>query len=238
MFDFVYDFLGKIGYHHPIHPTQVHMPIGLVVGGMVFLLTGLIFRRERLVLTTRHCAILAFISVFPTMLLGFMDWQHFYGGTWLLPIKVKLILAPTLAGLLFLSILFGKKFGPAAKPTLTLYFLSFCIVVALGYFGGQLVYGSRTPPSPKTYEEGQRLFHANCSACHPNGGNALRPNLPLRNAPQLDTLDMFVAFIRDPKPRDGGPAIMPPFDKSKISGQQSRELHDYIVHVLVPLKTK
>jgi mono/diheme cytochrome c family protein len=235
MFNFVYDFLGKIGYHHPIHPTEVHMPIGLVVGGVVFILTALFFRRERLVLTTRHCIILAFIWVFPTMLLGFMDWQHFYGGAWLFPIKVKLILAPLLAGLLFLGILFGKRFGPAARPTLTAYFLSFCTVVALGYFGGQLVYGNRTPASSgtETYKEGEKLFNANCSACHPHGGNTIRPNLPLRNAPQLNALDTFTAFIRNPKPRDGTANIMPPFDESKVSGQQGKELYDYIVHALV-----
>jgi uncharacterized membrane protein len=238
MFDLIYDFLGKIGYHHPIHPTEVHMPIGLVVGGVVFVLTALIFRRERLVLTTRHCVILAFIWVFPTMLLGFMDWQHFYGGAWLFPIKVKVILAPLLAGLLFLGILFGKRFGPAARPTLTVYFLSLCMVVALGYFGGQLVYGNRTPASTETYKEGEKLFHANCGACHPRGGNTLKPNLPLRDAPQLNALDTFTAFIRKPKPRDGTANIMPPFAASSISDQETKELYNYIVHALVPVKTK
>jgi uncharacterized membrane protein len=34
MFNSVYEFLGKIGYHHPIHPTEVHMPIGMVVGAL------------------------------------------------------------------------------------------------------------------------------------------------------------------------------------------------------------
>jgi uncharacterized membrane protein len=233
MFDFVYDFLGKIGYHHPIHPTEVHMPIGLVVGGVVFVLTALIFHREKLILTTRHCTILAFIWVFPTMLLGFMDWQHFYGGAWLFPIKMKLMLAPLLAGSLFLGILLGKRFGLAARPTLTVYFLSFCTVVALGYFGGQLVYGNRTPGSSGTYKEGEKLFHANCGACHPNGGNSLRPNLPLRNAPQLNAFDTFMAFIRNPKPRDGTASVMPPFSGSRISDQEAKELYDYIVHTLV-----
>jgi mono/diheme cytochrome c family protein len=234
MFNFVYNLLGRLGYHHPIHPTEVHMPIGLVVGGVVFVLTALIFRRERLVLTTRHCTILAFIWVFPTMLLGFMDWQHFYGGAWLFPIKMKLMLAPLLAGLLFLSVLFGKRFGPAARPTLTVYFLAFCAVVALGYFGGQLVYGSRTPPSPQTYKKGEKLFHANCASCHPNGGNRLRPSMPLRSAPQLKALDTFVAFIRNPKPPGGGSSIMPPFSASRISDREAKELYDYIVHTLVP----
>jgi uncharacterized membrane protein len=105
MFNSVYEFLNSLGYPHPIHPTEVHMPIGLVVGGLIFSVTAILFRRERLAMTPRHCILLAFIWVFPTMLLGYMDWQHFYGGAWLYPIKVKLTVAPLLTLVLFLAIL-------------------------------------------------------------------------------------------------------------------------------------
>ena len=37
--------------------------------------------------------ILAFLGLFPTVLAGYVDWQHFYGGTWLFPIKMKMLLA-------------------------------------------------------------------------------------------------------------------------------------------------
>jgi uncharacterized membrane protein len=30
MIDGLYVFLSKLGYHHPIHPTEVHISIGLV----------------------------------------------------------------------------------------------------------------------------------------------------------------------------------------------------------------
>ena len=36
MFNFVYEFLARLGYTHPIHPTEVHMPIGLLVGALIF----------------------------------------------------------------------------------------------------------------------------------------------------------------------------------------------------------
>jgi uncharacterized membrane protein len=70
MFDSVYQFLSKIGYNHPIHPPEVHMPIGLVVGALVFALTALLFRRPMLAQTARYCTILAFIGTFPAILFG------------------------------------------------------------------------------------------------------------------------------------------------------------------------
>ena len=73
MFNFVYKFLAGLGYTHPIHPTEVHMPIGLVVGAFIFAWIALLFRRPRLTQTARYCVTLAFIWVFPTMLFGIMD---------------------------------------------------------------------------------------------------------------------------------------------------------------------
>ncbi|MGW8188189.1 MAG: DUF2231 domain-containing protein, partial [Desulfobacterales bacterium] len=83
MFDPIYEILAKLGYSHPIHPTEVHMPIGLVVASLVFIYIAVIFRRHNLERTVRHCIVLAFIWIFPTMLFGYMDWQHFYAGAWL-----------------------------------------------------------------------------------------------------------------------------------------------------------
>ena len=111
MIHFFYAILNSLGYHHPFHPTQVHIPIGLVVGALIFALVALVFRRERLVITPRHCIILAFIWVFPSMILGIMDWQQFYAGAWILPFKAKLITAPILAVLLGLAIFLGRKYG-------------------------------------------------------------------------------------------------------------------------------
>ena len=111
MFDFVYEFLARLGYTHPIHPTEVHMPIGLVVGALVFAYVAAIFKRRKLEPAARYCIILAFIWIFPTMLFGYMDWQHFYSGAWLFPIKVKLTLATILPTLLLIAIFHGHEGG-------------------------------------------------------------------------------------------------------------------------------
>jgi hypothetical protein len=89
VFDFVYELLQKIGYHHPIHPTEVHMPIGLVVGAFVFSLVGMKLRRPELRRAAHYCMVLALVWFFPTVIFGLMDWQQYYSGSWLHPIEMK-----------------------------------------------------------------------------------------------------------------------------------------------------
>jgi uncharacterized membrane protein len=226
MLDSFYHFLEKLGYNHPIHPTEVHMPIGLVAGALVFALVACIFHRERLRLTPRHCIILAFIWIFPTTLLGIMDWQHFYGGALLLPIRVKLTVAPILAGLLFASMLLARKYGTTSRNVLPIYFLCFFCVVVLGYFGGQLVYGGKTTRSPETFKAGENIFAADCSACHPHGGNKIDPSRPVLHSPKLKDLDKFLAWVRHPA------GTMPAFPASKISNAQGKDLYAYIMNEL------
>lgn len=232
MFDPVYQFLQSIGYPHPIHPTEVHMPIGLVVGALIFSSIAVVFKREKLAEAARYCVILAFIWLFPTLILGIMDWQYFYSGAWLFPIKMKLMLLPLVIVSLGISILLSGKYGPASKGVLILYIMSFCLILAIGYYGGQLVYGGWSPQAPSQYKAGEQIFKANCSGCHPEGGNIAQPNLPVINSPKLLDFNSFIDFIRNPSNPDGSPGIMPAFPESKISNRQSRNLYDYIINVL------
>ena len=232
MFDSVYQFLEKMGYPHPIHPSETHIPIGLVTGAFFFVWVALLFRHQRLALSARHCIILAFIFVFPTMLFGFMDWQHYFAGAWLFPIKVKLTLACALLVLLLIGILLGKRFGAESRTVTAVYTLCFLIVVVIGYFGGQLVYSGWGPPAPKEFQAGAKIFKARCSGCHPGGGNIVIPNLPLKGAPEVADYSSFAAFIRNPKMPDGSKGIMPPFPAASISDPQAKELYQYIIRVL------
>src|SRR3974377_1081257 len=100
MLDVIYKSLEAIGYYHPIHATEVHMPIGLVVGGLGLSLAALIFRRPALAQAARYCFILALLFLLPTIVFGIMDWQHYYNGLWLHAIKIKLILSGMLLVLL------------------------------------------------------------------------------------------------------------------------------------------
>ena len=112
MIEFIYQTLTKLGYTHPLHPTLTHVPIGMVMGAFLFVLVALIFRRTNLAQSARHCSILALIAAVTTALLGIMDWLHFYGGSLLFPIKMKLALAGILIIFLTLVVIFGF-FGEA-----------------------------------------------------------------------------------------------------------------------------
>ena len=227
MTSILYEALNSLGYHHPLHPTQVYVPIGLVVGALVFALVALVFRRGRLVMTPRHCIILAFLWVFPTMILGIMDWQHFYEGAWILPIKMKLITAPILAVLLGLAVFLGRKYGSTSMKVLPIYFLCFCAVTVLGYFGGELTYAGRTVSGLKEYKAGQEIFSAYCTTCHPGGGNTIDPGRPILHSALLQNQDIFNLWLRNPA------TPMPAFPSSKISDAQAKELYAYIQNVLM-----
>jgi len=166
------------------------------------------------------------------MLFGIMDWQHYYAEAMLFPIKMKLILAPILLILLAAAVILGFKKGAESKAVLAIYSLCFVTVVLLGYFGGQLVYGVKGPAPPADVKAGAKIFANNCKGCHPNGSNIIKPNLPLRSAPQLAEFNSFKSFIRAPKMPDGAPGVMPAFTPAKISDQQAQDLYEYIQKVI------
>jgi len=222
----IYEFLGNWGYHHPIHPTEVHMPIGLVVGAVIFAILARLFRRERLASAASSCILLAFVWTFPTILFGFMDWQQFYGGAWMFPIKAKIALAPFLALFLFVAVLLGRKYGAASLKVISSYLLCFICVVALGYFGGEMVYIWNKTPSSEEFKKGEMAFITNCRPCHPQGGNVIDPSKPVHRSRELKTFELFDALVREPK------GEMPCFSPSEIPEAEMKELYDYIVNVL------
>jgi len=224
--DSLYRFLSNVGYAHPLHPAFVHMPIGLAIGAFVFVWAALLFKKKALAQAARYCIILAFLSWFPAVLFGFTDWRHFFHGAWLFPINVKLVLTGILLILQVIGLFLGSKGRVGARSLLVVYSLCFFMVVGLGYFGAQLVYPSKAQATPDRYKAGERIFLANCSACHPQGGNVIKPNKPIINAPAIKELKTFVVWIRKPV------APMPVFGQSQISDQQADELYRYIVHVL------
>jgi mono/diheme cytochrome c family protein len=232
MLDAIYKFLEHIGYAHPIHPTEVHMPIGLIVAALIFRVAGMLFQRPALVQTAHYCTILAGLFLAPTIVFGLMDWQHFDDGVWLPAIKIKLALAAVLILLVCVSValVHWKKGGSAI--VLTIYAASFAAVVVLGYAGGGLVYGGARPKASDAFAAGKLAFDENCVACHPKGGNAIVPGLPILNSAPAKTSATLLAFIRKPTLPNGSAGAMPAFPPSQVSDQQSNDLYNYIAHEL------
>lgn len=239
MIDSLYELLAKIGFTDPLHAPLTHVPIGLVIGAFLFFLVAVVFGRKNLVVTARHVSILAFLFVFPTILFGVFDWLHFFKGALVAPIKYKMILASAVLVILGAGIIVGSELKVHTVTMMVLYALAVVAVVGLGWFGGKLVYGGFSPAqeeaapaaaagSAPAVPAGQRLFASNCSSCHPNGGNAIIAELPLKKSKKLATLETFTAYIRAPKMPDGSEGPMLSFGEDQISDKQAGDLYGYI----------
>jgi uncharacterized membrane protein len=141
MIDDLYVLLAKLGFKEPLHSPITHMPIGLVAGALIFFLVAIVFKKKNLVLTARHASILAFIFVFPTILLGVMDWIHFYHATLFTPIKIKMALASVALIVLGAGIILGSEIKLHTMTMTLLYVVAFFVMIGLGYFGSGIVYG-------------------------------------------------------------------------------------------------
>ena len=140
MIESLYALLAKIGYPEPLHPAITHIPMGMVIGCFIFGLLAWKRNNPNLQRTSLHCSILALVFIFPTIILGLMDWDHRYGAEFFALIIIKMVLATVLTGLLAYSI-WQSKHGADPKKMCIIY--SFCLLcaVGLGLSGGELVYG-------------------------------------------------------------------------------------------------
>ncbi len=231
-----YQLLEAIGYTHPMHPPFTHIPVGLVIGVFLLGAISLLFRLQMAGRAARYCMIIAFISIFPTVLFGYMDWQHFYAGGWLSPIKIKLVLAGILLILAIISLVAGRGNEGTSSRVVGIYTLCLVVVLGIGFFGGQLVYSGKVPVGPAEFRNGEKLFRADCSGCHPYGGNIVDPKAELRGSDELKDLQTFIRWIRDPRLDNGAKGPMPPFPSARVSDPQAKELLGYIIKVMGPAK--
>jgi mono/diheme cytochrome c family protein len=237
VFEPFYHLLEAIGYTEPVHPPLTHFPIALVTTALIFGIVGRMFKRASLTTSARHCLILAWLLFFPTVLLGYMDWQHFYHGVYLFPIMVKIGLASFLLVLLTIGLVLVLRGRGDSGAMLVIYFLGFLTVGGLGYFGGRIVYESAAPapqaPSAAV-EAGRKLFEGNCSGCHPGGGNIILPQYQLKGSDNLDSFDKFLGFIRNPRLDSGAKGPMPEFPPSTIPDQEAQKLYQYLKQEFAP----
>lgn len=141
MFDMVYELLSKVGFHHPLHPAFTHIPMGMVMGAVIFRFASFLPKLKILAKTGYHCAILGLLGLFPTALTGIMDWQYRYGGEWEGLIIIKMVLAVVLGIALVVVILKDEPENPKLNWMTGLYFLLILMAVGLGYSGGDLIFG-------------------------------------------------------------------------------------------------
>jgi uncharacterized membrane protein len=232
IFNPFYNALHAIGFLDPIHPPLTHITIGVVAAALIFGVLARVRKQPFLARAARYCLVLAWLFIFPTVLLGFMDWQYWYQGAWLSLIIIKICLASFLFVLLSLGMILIFTGREESKALLAIYFIAFVTVGGLGYFGGRLVFGGRAVAVPANLEAGRSLFESNCMACHPNLGNAISPDMPIIGSENLKDLHTFISWIREPRLDNGQKGPMPDFPPQKISDAQARQLYGYLVGVL------
>ncbi len=141
MSDLIYGLLGLVGYGHPVHPVLTHLVVGPVIAAFLFDIIGLVFHRPILRTTAWHLSILAFVFWFLTVGIGIVDWTYFYAASAMPEIIAKLVLSGVLFLLLVSNLLLHRRLKEESRvPTLLLALSTLC-VVAIGFFGANLVYG-------------------------------------------------------------------------------------------------
>ena len=234
MIESIYQILAKIGYTHPLHPPATHLPAVLIIGGFIFALIAWIFNRKTLAQTASHCFSLALVMAVVTILLGYMDWQHRFGGAYLFEFKMKLVLAGILLFLLLVAVVYAALSGTFTRILVAIYALCLLTVIGLGYYGGELVYGNGNKTSVEAAAkdlpaEGAALFKQNCSACHFTDSTETKvgPGLkglfaqdkfPISGKPVSD--DGFRQLLKTPYSK------MPPF--GHLADEQVNALLDYL----------
>lgn len=231
--EFLYLFLEKFGFGHPLHPALIHVPIGLVIGAFVFIVVALLFKRESYLTTAYRCTVLSLVFLVPAVLLGVTDWWHFYAGAWSFAIRMKIVLTFVLAILLGTAVVLEmkKKGSPAGKAII--YFFCVVAIAGLGYFGAELVYPGRSvAAADEKLKAGEERYATHCGGCHPKGGNALNPGIPVLGSSLLKDVETFTGFNRNPLRPDGSKGIMPSFPKEKISDKEMDLIYQYITKAL------
>ena len=232
MSHFIYPLLESFGYKHPLHPVLVHLPIGMNLGALLLCLIAIVFRKPEFRRSAYHALVLAGLFSLVALTMGLLDWQHYFNGSLLQPIKMKLFIALPYTLLMLIGIFIGFRQGPEAKALLPIYFIGAICVMSLGFFGGELTFTGRSPAASNPRDEGQSLFEANCSSCHPSGGNRIVPSKPIRSSRQLESLATFTNHVRNPSAAAEGQSIMPAFTPETLSDTDMAKLYDYIRHYL------
>jgi len=222
----VYAFVGRLGYHHPLHPTQVHIPIGLIVGAFILGVIGKSRPNTQFSRAAWYCLVMAMLFTIPTIVTGWMDWRHFFAGALILPFKVKLVFASLLLVLLVAGYFMGRGNGGTARGMMGVYTASLVTVVLLGYFGGELVFSGQKSAAPENYQAGMDLYVANCNGCHVDGGNVMKPDAPVRHSPKTEDYDTFLSWVRMPV------SPMPAYPDTVLTDAEVKAIFDYISNVL------
>lgn len=138
MTEIIFDFLNQVGFKHPLHPALTHIPMGMVMGAVIFRLASFLPRLKFLAKTGYHCVILGLLGMAPTAFTGYLDWQHSFGGEWEFLIILKMVLAAVLTIVLALIAIKDDPENRKFDQLTFFYIITLVLAIGLGFSGGEL----------------------------------------------------------------------------------------------------
>ncbi|MGA7828885.1 MAG: c-type cytochrome [Geobacteraceae bacterium] len=83
------------------------------------------------------------------------------------------------------------------------------------------------PATPSEEQTGEALFIKNCAACHPDGGNIIKPEMNLSSkslqAHNITKPEDIVKIMRNPKPG------MTTFNETILPNKEATEIAEYVL---------
>ena len=158
MSDSLYQLVEKWGFPFSLHTFFSHMPIGLVFGAFGFALLSWFIDSEALHRTAGRCLLMGLVTLIPSVLLGYLDWQRFLGGASLDAIRIKSILTAVLLILMVITLMTVSKKQAARFKQVALYFTCSVCMLVIVYYGNVLSHMNKTTsPSPANVIEQETL---------------------------------------------------------------------------------
>jgi mono/diheme cytochrome c family protein len=148
---------------------------------------------------------------------------------------MKLILGGILLFLLLVAVVYGALAGAFTKTVVAIYGLCLLTVIGLGYFGGELVYGTKTPAVTEAtglVAEGAQVFKQNCSACHHTDSTATKVGPGLMGIFKQNKFPVSGRSVSDDSFRQ---ILKTPYSKMPPFGQLSAEQVDALLNYLKTL---
>ena len=115
-----------------------------------------------------------------------------------------------------------RKLPILIRLFLFVFLINFVFVWAYSYF-------SKTEISPAIAEDsslGEKLFKNNCSGCHSNGQNLIKPNKPIIGSLKLKSKESFKLWLENPS------LPMPSFKNITSKNDQFEALYSYVVSLM------
>ena len=108
-------------------------------------------------------------------------------------------------------------------------FIKFFFFIILINFVFTMVYSSvwsSQSMSSQKKTTGEKLFKSNCSGCHLNGQNLIKPNKPIIGSQKLSNKETFKSFLQSPPPP------MPNFKNLTLKEDSLDALYNYVVSLM------